>query len=173
MISVSQTLQDWAKLQQTIQALSFGWQPEDLLPVSVQMNRQIYGIDALSARLETAMSSTGWLIQPSYLHILPISLEQLMLQPVLQGEGVNDNGTHWQVHHLGQDRWSWTEIQLSFLADDQADQATHLAEAVTFWAEDKTRGKLAYQRLWCKPTQAQQKPVIELAVFTGFEGVAA
>ncbi|WMB74799.1 hypothetical protein RA178_09460 [Shewanella oncorhynchi] len=173
MISVTQTLQDWNKLQQAIQALNFGWQAKDLLPVSVQVNRQIYGIDALSARLETAISATGWLVQPSQLHILPVSLAQLMLQPVLQGEGVNDDGTHWQVHHLGQDRWSWTEIQLSFLADDQADQATHLAEAVTFLAEDKTRGKLAYQRLWGKPTPTQQKLVIELAVFTGFEGVTA
>lgn len=169
MNSFAQTLQDWKQLQQAIQALGLGWQPRNLAPVQAQISRQLCDLESLKPHMATVAASQGWLIQPSHLRTLPANLDKLLAQPVMQAEGVHD-GLHWQLHHLGQNRWSWTEVRL---ASTSAEQATHLAENIAFLAEDKTVGKLGYQRLWRKPAHTEAKPVVELAVFTGFQGASA
>lgn len=180
MNTLTQTWSDWQKLQQAIQTLDIGWKAKGLVPVKVQVHREKLDAEALRQRLPTIAASQGWVIQPSHLrilrqpshlHILRCSEDQLLEQPVMQAEGIHATD-HWQLHHLGRNQWSWTSIQLTETTPTETTptDATHLAEAITFLAEEKAIGKLAYQRLWRVSPQSHDKPCIELAVFTGFQG---
>ena len=169
MSQITTTLDQFKKLTAELKDLQLGWAPKNLEPVAVQTKCEQLTAEQVKERLIKKCDSIGWLLQTSQCLHLPAATALINEQNPLEGEGCAGEFS-WQLTYLGQNLWQWVEHQVQSVAPEQA---THLAEETQHQAADPDLGTLYYQRLWKLAGTAEQTPMLEMAVFTGFSGELA
>lgn len=163
-MELRQTLDDYQAMRKACSEILNGWQPADLVPVSVDRSRQILNRDELTESLQAFARAQGWVLFTDRRVVLPAEAPPDWKGTVLNAELYLDE-LSIRVIRRNQDQWLWVQTRLRQAGEAEA---THLGAEVVHQSVDPDAGQLCYRQLWCRDGQDRLR--VEDAVFQGFKG---
>lgn len=121
--------------------------------------------DAVDDRLQALAPVEGWIMFQSenvaFRGGKPLPVADAERGVILAAEGIDTNGTAFQLRQNGGGAWVLTQYH-------QSEGKAYLCDTVRFVSADPALGDLWYRRYWRFDNQQESRPVV--ACFVGFGG---